>query len=101
MELFYLLSIGMSIVALLPIVLNEPQLFPNQQNQTTGEAIIMAGVESTFSSESYLFSKNSIQVQAQEHLLGMAYDLEMKGTQRSTKTIVLPKDQNQHLKSAV
>lgn len=97
MELFFLLSIGMSIVALLPIALNEPQLFPNQQNQITREAILLAGVETTFPTESYLRSSDT----TTDLLVASVIDFEAEGTQRPSKTVIIPSESGQRLKSAV
>lgn len=97
MELFFLLTIGMMIVALLPIALNEPQLFPNQHNQITREAILISGVESTFPAESYFRSSNT----TNDLTLASVIDFEAEGTQRPSKTVILSNESGQRLKSAV
>lgn len=101
MELFFLLSIGMSIVALLPIALSESQLLSNQQNQQTQEAILMAGVETTFPTESLLLKTQSVQLSAAETPLASSYHLEVEGTQRASRTVLLQSDKSTLLKSAV
>ena len=99
MELFFILSIGMSMVALLPIALNELQLLTNQQNQASSDSIILQGVESTFPSDSLLMSTNAVNLIPGESSAVLL--MEAEGDQRTSRTVHLASQQGQSLKSAV